>query len=234
MKLASLRPRDRRALALGALLLAPVVLYALAVRPYFNALDDARTRLAAERDLLTRERRVIGEAPDYPARHRRAGSALGATWTRIVRGADTLSIAAALASYVSETAEGAGLLVEQVETRGADSARTAALARVQLNASTVELRARGDLERVLAFLADLETGETIVRVDKLRIEKSSGVAEAADQEILAMSVTVTGIARLLAHPVTTPVRPAALARRADRARFGTSDAGSASEAGRVP
>jgi hypothetical protein len=96
---------------------------------------------------------------------------------------------------------------------------------VRLNAATVELRARGDLERVLAFLADLETGETIVRVDRLRIERSGGGADAVDQETLALSVTVTGIARLLARPVSTPVRPAALARRGHSIRPGSTIGG---------
>ena len=228
-----LAPRDKRALLLGLVLLAPALAWVLVVRPYAAALTDARARLESERDLLSRERALLASADDYPLRRRRAGSALGSTWTRIVRGADTLSVAAALTSYVSETAESAGLYVEQVEARGADSTRAAALGRVRLNAATVELRARGDLQRVLAFVAALETGETIVRVDRLRIERSGGAQEAGDQETLAVSVTVTGVARVLAHPVAAPVRPTSLARRAPRTlQAAGSDA--ASDGGRLP
>jgi hypothetical protein len=203
----ALSPRDRRALRAGLLLLAPALAYALLVRPYLGALGAARERLADERALLVRERALVREASSFPDRRRRAATALGATWTRIVRGGDTVSVAAALAGYVSMAAEGAGLLVEQVESRGADSARSARLGAGGLVASSVELRARGDLERVLRFLAALESGETYVRIDGLRVAKVSGAGDAADQETLTVTANVTGIARVLARPAAVYAAP---------------------------
>jgi hypothetical protein len=194
-------------LRLGALLLAPVFAYALLVRPYVAALTGARVRLSDERALLVREQQLVREAPRFPQRRQRASAALGATWTRIVRGADTISIAASLTRYVSTTAESSGLLVEQVESRGADSLSAARLGPGGLTAATVELRARGDLERVLRFLSALESGETYVRVDGLRIAKAPASGDAPDQETLAMTATVTGIARVLARPAAVYAAP---------------------------
>ena len=206
MKRPALSTRDRRALRLGMILLTPVIVYSALVRPYVATLGDARAHLDDERRLLARERALVREAPSFPDRRRRASVALGAAWTRIVRGADTISIAASLAGYVSTTAESAGLQVEQVESRGADSLRMAHLGEGGLVASTVELTARGDLERVLRFLSALEAGETYVRVDRFRITKRAGDA-AADQEALALTATVTGIARLLTRPAASYAAP---------------------------
>jgi hypothetical protein len=202
--------RDRRALAASTLLLAPALLWAAVARPYVSALDEARQRLREERTLLARERALLADAPNFPVRRQRAGAALGATWTHIVRGADTLSIAASVARAVSDAADDAGLQVEQVESRGADSARRAQLARGALVASTVELRARGDLQRVLRFLSEMEGGETYLRVDRLQIAVAPSAGDAPDQETLALSATVTDIARVLARPAAfyvTPPRP---------------------------
>lgn len=204
---------DRRALTLGAFVVLPVLAYTLVARPYQHALSDARERLRDERALLAREQRLVTEAPDYPRRRLRAGQALGATWTRLVRGPDTLSVAAALASQVTDAAAGAGMLVEQVETHGSDSLRLAALERVRLGAATVDLRARGDLHGALAFLDALETGETLVRIDRLRIERAPAATDAADQETLSVSVTVSGIARVLSRPPSGPPRSAYANRR---------------------
>jgi type II secretory pathway component PulM len=204
VKTLSLSSRDTRALRIGALALTPVLAYMLLVRPYAHALDEARSRLSTERELLARERRLVSDAPEYPGRRRRASRALGTMWTRIVRGADTLSVSASLTSYVSDAAEGAGLLVEQVESRTADSTRMASLARGGLVASTVELHAQGDLERVMRFLAEMESGETFVRVDRVHVARAPTTRDAPGQETLTLSATVTGIARILAHPVRTP------------------------------
>lgn len=203
----TLSTRDRRALRLGMLLLAPALVWGLLVRPYIGALSETRARLDDERALLARERRLVNDASTFPERRRRASTALGATWTRVVRGADTISIAASLTGYVSTEAEGAGLLVEQVESRGADSLQSARLARGGLVASTVELRARGDLERVLHFLAAMESGETYVRVDRLRLVKTPAPGDATDQETLTLTATVSGIARVLARPATSYAAP---------------------------
>jgi hypothetical protein len=208
----ALSPKDARATKLGALLLAPVLVWVLLVRPYVRALADVRERVSEERELLARERRLVTDAPHFPERRHRAGSALGATWTHIVRGADTLSVTATLTSYASDAAAGAGLLVEQVESRGADSIRMARLTHGGggLVASTVELRARGDLERVLRFVAELESGETYVRVDRLQMVKAPSAGDAADQETLTVTATITAIARVLSRPASfyaTPMPP---------------------------
>jgi hypothetical protein len=232
MKWHALTRTDRRALSLGALVALPVLAYTLAVRPYLTALADTRARVSDERALLARERQLVGQAPSFPVRHRLASAALGTTWTRLVRGADTLSVAAVLANQVTDAASGAGLLVEQVETHGADSIRTAALSRVRLGVATVELRARGDLKRILDFLDALETGETLVRIDRLRIERSPAGTDAADQETLAIAVTVTGIAHVLAHPASLAPR-STLAHRSAPTISG-SNSGDPADAGRAP
>jgi hypothetical protein len=76
-------------------------------------------------------------------------------------------------------------------------------------ASSVELRARGDLERVLRFVAALEAGDTYVRIDQLRIAKIGGAGDATDQETLGVTANVTGIARVLARPATSYAMPPA-------------------------
>lgn len=206
--LSALPARDRRALALGAMLLAPMFAYAAIVRPYRSALDDARRQLQEERELLSRERRLVADAPSFPARRESAGRFLGATWTHIARGADTTSIAASVARTASEAAEDAGLQVEQVESRASDSTRRGRFGRGGLVPSTVELRARGDLDRVVRFLAAVESGDAYVSVDRLSIVSAPPPADAPDQETLEISVTMTGIARLLVRPAAFYAGPA--------------------------
>ncbi len=59
-----LTPRDRRAILVGLGILLPAVAYVLGVRPYRAALEGVRDRVAAERELLTRELALLADRSD--------------------------------------------------------------------------------------------------------------------------------------------------------------------------
>lgn len=182
--LASLSPRDRRALRIGALIAVPVMVFTLVLRPYFHALSDARERLVSERELLAREQAVLADADRYPPVIADATSALRGEGPRLFRGVDDLAAASALEGYVADQASRHRVMVERSESRSAGET-SAGLVTVQ-----ADFQATGDLQGILSFLRALETGSRLVRVERLGIERR--VAATPDEEVLSLSATAQG------------------------------------------
>jgi hypothetical protein len=207
--------RDRRAVMLGAIVLLPPLLYIWGVRPYRNALADAREQLRAERETLARERAAVALAHRNPQLQRVADSAMRDMTPRLFAGRDDVMASAELASYVGEVGQMTRVWLQDVSTRPpgplVGGVRTL----------RVELRGESDLAGILRFLQNLERGSKLVRIDRLDISHSPR-SDDEEMETLSITATVSGFA--IAEPAAgmSPVHPAASSPRIGSPRDGPS------------
>lgn len=205
--------RDRRAVLVGAVLLAPILGWKLVVRPYTDALREARAQLTRQRELLSRELQLLADAHLYPAELTRSEQALNEIAPRLFAGPDDVTATAALAYYVSDQARKARLVVQQVETHNAEEIGNGV---VRLDMS---LRAEGDLEGIVLLLRRLESGPKLVRVEQVSVEAGRehtlGTSADVESETLSLAATIRGYGPNRADS-TTAAKPAPPARADQR------------------
>lgn len=184
------RPRDQRALMIGLVLVAPVLLYRLVVTPYVGLLSGVRDQIESQRDVLTRELRILGEAPSYPELTRDAVAMLEDDVDALFSGPDQLSAAAALVNYVGTEARSRRVLVQRSETRPASLVAPGVL---QLQ---VGMGGLSDLQGLLEFFAAMEQGSKFIRVEEITIQNAQRVVigAALDEEVLTFTAVVSGYA----------------------------------------
>ena len=187
---ATLSARDRRALMLGALVLVPALTWGLAVRPYRDAVERASAKLAAERELLARERALLAAEEGYRAGFGASAERLVDTASRLFGGADPGAAAAALGEHLRRAAGESRVWLQEVEPLPPE------VAGAGLVALPVRVRGESDLEGLLTLLQWLEAGPKLIRIDLLRIDVAAspvaGVPAAASWENLAFSFTARG------------------------------------------
>lgn len=189
--LAELRPRERRAIRIGLIVLVPALLLTGVVRPYFDALEESRDRLAAERALLVREKALVDEAVGFASTRLAAGEALEARSPRLFTGDPTLA-AGALVRYVAEQADRSRVLLEATETAGAGEPGP------NVVGVRVRVRAVSDIAGVLELLRRLEDGPRLVRVEQLSLERREGyrgggtATDGQDVQLVTLAATVVG------------------------------------------
>lgn len=183
----SLRPRDRRALGMGAAILIPALAWSAVVRPFVRGLGEDRARLVEQRGLLERELALVAGAPAQGAEESAANAGRSRLAPRLFEG-DALSAATALAGYATESARRNGVLVEEIQS-GITAEAGPGLTRVE-----VATRGRSDLAGVLRWLRTLEAGGKLVRVERLSLERQSDSSpgDSADTEIIALTATLRG------------------------------------------
>jgi type II secretory pathway component PulM len=183
-----LAPRDRRAVTLAAIILVPTVGWTAAIRPYRLARAELVARVEEQRQLLARERALLRESRGLPRELRDATDALEAARIRLLPGRDALAATGALVSIVGDAARRRGVLIESIESRGADRP-SGGLVSVR-----IEVRGRGDFEGLLRWLQTLESDPLLLRVDGLSVSRSGDRGDAEpdslDTETLALSATV--------------------------------------------
>ena len=213
MKWSTMSTRDRRAVLLGGVVLLPALLFIWVLRPYQAALADARDQLATERATLSRERAAIATARQNPQLHHLADSAMRAMRPRLFEGRDDVMASAELASYLGEVAGRTRVWLQDASTRPAPA--SAALAASDgVRTLRVDLRAESDLQGALRFLQALESGDKLIRIDRLDISRTVRSDE-AEAETLTIAATVTGFAvtdsgttASVRSPAMTASRPA--------------------------
>jgi hypothetical protein len=195
----TLSSRDRRALALGAFTLGPMLIWALAVGPYLRGIADLADQLAAEREVLRRELEILGSAASYPAAVEEAAGRLLATAPRLFGGENSAVASAALAQHLQMLAERDRVLLTRLEPLPATEAGTGVIA--------LPLRVHGetDLQGLLTLLHGLETSAKLVRVEDLRVQGSRGSAARADQDIEVLSFEFLATGYMLEDAPETPV-----------------------------
>ena len=196
----TMKPGDRRAIVIGALVLLPGLLYIWGVRPFEAALSDSRDQLATESMALARERAAVMNARRNPQLHHVADSAMAAERPRLFEGKDDVMASAELASYLGDVARDTRVWLEDAATRPAtppvDGVRTL----------RVEIRAESDILGTLLFLQSLERGKKLLRVERLDISRSPHAGD-KDMETLSIAATIAGYAVVDAGPPPAPAAP---------------------------
>lgn len=187
MSWSTMKPGDRRAVMLGALVLLPFVLFIWVVRPYRTALSDARDQLETERGALARERAAVATAREHPQLQHLADSMMHSMRPRLFEGKDDVMASAELASYLGDVAERSRVWLQDAGTR------PAVVSSDGLRTLRVDIRAESDLLGTLVFLQGLERGEKLVRIDRLDISRTAR-GDDKDMETLSIAATVTGFA----------------------------------------
>ena len=183
-------PSERRTILIGMVLVLPALLWIYGVRPYREALVEARAEVAMQRDLLARELALLEDAERYPAAYRTADSALLRAAPRLFDESDDVLATARLTSYVAGQALGSRVLLQEAESRPAQRSRDG-IRRLQ-----VEIRAESDTEGMLRFLNSLERGAKLVVVDEISLEREerSLARGRPPVGILVLRATLSGFA----------------------------------------
>ena len=188
MRLPAAGTRDRRALLIGAAIIAPALLWKVAVAPYLGAVADARARLASERALLERELELLAASALYPAAIERAAALLIEAAPRLFAADNPTVASAELAGYVQEVARSSRVLLTRVEPRPAEPGGTG------LVALPLDIEGETDLEGLMTFLRRVESGPRRVRIDDLRIDglRAAAARPSDGSETLGFTLTARG------------------------------------------
>jgi len=197
MKWTTMSLRDRRAVLLGAAVLLPAFAFIWGVRPYMNALDDARSELAAQRDALAREQAAVTSAKENPRLRQLADSAMQAMQPKLFSGRDDVMASALLASYVGDLAAKARVWLQDANTR------PAVLGKDGVRALQVDIRGQSDLRGTMRFLQALQRGSKLIRVDKLDVSRAAGSSD-DPMETLTITATISGFALADASGAAAP------------------------------
>jgi len=187
MKWATMSLRDRRAVLLGASVLLTALAFIWGVRPYINAIDDARSELTAQRDALAREQAAVTSAKENPRLRQLADSAMQAMRPKLFSGRDDVMASALLASYVGDLAAKARVWLQDANTR------PAVLGKDGVRALQVDIRGQSDLRGTMRFLQALQRGSKLIRVDKLDVSRAAGSSD-DPMETLTITATISGFA----------------------------------------
>jgi Type II secretion system (T2SS), protein M subtype b len=197
MKWTTMSLRDRRAVLLGAAVLLPALAFIWGVRPYMNALDDARSELTAQRDALAREQAAVTSAKENPRLRQLADSAMQAMQPKLFSGRDDVMASALLASYVGDLAAKARVWLQDANTR------PAVLGKDGVRALQVDIRGQSDLRGTMRFLQALQRGSKLIRVDKLDVSHAAGSSD-DPMETLTITATISGFALADASGAAVP------------------------------
>lgn len=170
MRMPALGPRDRRAILIGAAVLAPAFAWTFAAAPYLSAVADARDRLELERRLLRGELELLASASAYPKAFDAGAERLLAAAPRLMAGDDEGAAAAALAGYVRRLARMGTANLTRVEPAPSYDAGGG------VRALPAGVTGETDLEGLLTFLQLIESGPKLVHVQELRLEAASAPA----------------------------------------------------------
>lgn len=199
MSWSTMSAKDRRAIILGAIVVLPALVFIYGVRPYQAALSATRDELETARLALSREKAVVAARPTAPGGQQSADSALAMVKPRLFEGRDDAIASAQLAAYLGSVARRSRVLMQDANTRPSTSSSEG------IRTLRVEVRAESDIQGVATFLHNLESGQKLVRVDRLEISRVPGLEERNGYETLSIAATIAGFAFNAAD--TTSARP---------------------------
>jgi hypothetical protein len=187
MSLATMSPRDRRALFWMAAILIPSLGYVWGVKPMLASLDATRQQVFDQRQLLAHEQAAVDAAKRNPDMQRIADSAMRAMTPRLFEGRDDVMATAELVSHLGVIAYESNVDLQSASTRPTTTAGGVRTLRV-------DIRAESDITGVLVFLQSLESGEKLLRVERLDISRSLAAPEAQGLEPLSIAASIVGFA----------------------------------------
>lgn len=167
MKLSPSARRVSRAVALGAPLVALLVVWMLAIAPYLAMLADQEAGYEAAAERMARMARIASSAPALAAALEAAGGA-DADDVAYLPGASDPLAAAALQGLIGRLAAAFGVTLATVEPVTAVAEAAAAPGRV-----TLAVSATGPLDGVWRLLHALETQRPLLFIDELDLVNPS-------------------------------------------------------------
>ncbi len=190
--LAGLAPRDRKAILLGLAVILPAVGWMTVVRPYREALEDVRDRVAAERELLSRELVLLESAPLLPEAMREAELRAERFESRMLRAASGVLAEGELTRFLEGAAFQNRVLLEQIRSgelaRGEEAPPGLSVVRLQLSGES-------DLEGIMGFLAAMEGSHLLIRVRGLALEPETVRSGTNAREEVSRQAVPTGVVR---------------------------------------
>ena len=180
----ALSGRDRRAITIGTMVLAPAFALAYGVIPFVGALAARRVTAVGQMDRLVGERKLVEFAARLPAVTAAARLARDAELPRAVRGADVTTATVRLADYVRATARSHDVLVADAVAVGGDSLGGG------VEVLRLSLKAESDLAGILRFLRALESGSPTVRISGVSIERARPGSAEDSRELLSLTAIV--------------------------------------------
>jgi len=182
--------------------MVPALGYALAVRPYRGALADLQDRIAAEREILSRELALLESAPDLPEAIREAEAAALGAEARMLQAPSALLAEDELTDFLEASAVESRVLLEEIRSgeleRGEEPPEGLSIVRLHV-------RGESDLQGVLGFLDRIEKSRLLLRVRGLALEPevarpgpgegNQGSRAAVPTGVLTFQVIVDGFTR---------------------------------------
>lgn len=181
-----MRPQDRRALTVGAIVLVTLLGYSRLLKPAFDQLATERRALSEQSALLARERALVAAAPALPRLQKEAAQVLAAQRTRLFAG-DSVAATAELTAYVSQVATAAGVHLTTIEAGTPSTARG-------VTRLLADVRGEGSWRQVLAFVRLLEVSGQLVDVTSLRLERGARGGPLGG-DMISISATLAGYGR---------------------------------------
>jgi hypothetical protein len=180
----NLPARDRRALLLGMIVLGPAVLWMGIVRPWWTTLQELRESVVSEQELLDRERALLLESPELPARLAESRATLARKEALLVQSRNLALAEAAVTEIVEARARESRALLLETRSVARDPFEEApdGLVPIRLN-----IRVESDFEGILDFLHALEDEGLLLRVFAFSIQRG-------EEGAMNLSVTVEAYA----------------------------------------
>jgi type II secretory pathway component PulM len=192
---ARLSVRDRRAIAMGAAIVACGGVLTVAA-PRVRKLAALQASVAHQRHVLDQELATIRDTSRLTRATTFWNGRLRNTLPQLFVAADDVTAAAALARYVQSSARVHRVAIDQLTTRvGRASTDNISPQSQNLIALRVDINARSDAQGVIEWLNAIENGSQLVRVDGLHIERVMGGSTTAMQngsEVLHITTTLVG------------------------------------------
>ncbi len=187
-RLTAMSARDKRALTLGALILAPALFFIWGVKPFRSSLEESRDFLSVERAALARERAAVTAAQRNPGMQALADSLMRAMSPRLFAGRDDVMATAELVSHLGAVAREHDVWLQNATTR------PATVGEAGVRTLHVALRAESDLQGLLNFLQALERGDKLVRIERLDVSVTQGPVTEDGIEPVSISASIVGYA----------------------------------------
>lgn len=158
---------DRRAITIGATVLAPFILFFAVIKPYRASIIDLHDRAASERALLAREEGLIQIGPSLPQMAKDAGERAQRANMRLVSGANRALEEAQLTEYLERTASLSRVLLQ--ESRGTEPPRGTDTTGV-VRPMRLAIKGESDLKGVLTYVQRIESSPLLLHIAELSME----------------------------------------------------------------
>jgi hypothetical protein len=168
-------------------ILGPAFAFIWGVKPVLASFNRTRDQIFEQRQVLAQEKAAVAAAQRNPDLQRIADSAMRAMAPRLFEGRDDVMASAELVSHINNVAQRSDLLLQSAATRPTDLVNG-------IRALRVEIRGESDLRGILTFLQTVESGEKLLRVDRLDISRSAAARDVEGVEPLAVAATIVGFA----------------------------------------